>query len=252
MHRMALYTALLLFGLLLLMAEVGYRLGRRRSGPAAPQLATVENALLGLLGLLLGFSYSMAEARFELRKNLVVEEANAIGTSWLRAGLLPEPERTLERADLRRYVDSRLAFYEAGVSEEKLRAARRNAARMQERFWARASAVAAQEPRAVTTGLLLQSLNEVIDLDAKRQAALENHVPTVIPLLLCLIAVLALSVIGYGGGHHKLRGALSTTLLAMAIAAVFFTILDLDLPRQGLIRISQRRMIELRESLNRE
>jgi hypothetical protein len=239
--------------LFLLAIEAGYRLGRRNrlsiGDHTKSQLNTIQGAMLGLLALLLGFTFAMAISRFEVRKQLVLDEANAIGTTFLRAQLLPEPPRREVSNLLRRYVEARLEFYEAGRDRKKLSTVRVKTERLHNQLWAYGVAVGEKDARAVTTGLFLQSLNETIDLHAKRLTALENHVPEITLVLLYFVAVMATGLIGYGCGLSGLRNFFVTIISSILIAAVIMVIIDLDRPSRGLIRVSQQRMIDLRDSL---
>ncbi len=237
----------------LIATEIGYRLGRRHqdqfNADAKSELSIVQGAMMGLLALLLGFTFSMAISRFETRKQLVLEEANAIGTTYLRAQLLPEPERREVSNLLRQYVAARLEFVRRGVEGKKLDEAKRETDALHKRLWSQAMAVGGQDPRSITRGLFIQSLNEVIDLHAKRLQALENHVPGIIIILLFFIAVIATGLIGYGCGVGGRRNFFVTLATALLIAAVILVILDLDRPRRGLIKVSQQRLVELQDSL---
>jgi hypothetical protein len=240
-------------GALILFTELGFHLGRRAgrtiSDKARSQISAVQGAILGLLALLLGFTFAMAMGRFDVRKQLVLDEANAIGTTYLRAQLLPEPPRQEISDLLRQYVRVRLEFYEAGTDEKKLNVASDATDKLQNQLWSIAAALGEKEPRAVTLGLFLQSLNEVIDLNNKRLNALENHVPEIILFLLYFVALVATGLIGYGCGLGGVRNLFVTAVSSVLIAAVILVIIDLDRPRHGLIQVSQQRMLELRHSL---
>ncbi len=240
-------------GALILFTELGFHLGRRAgrstSEKALSQISAIQAAILGLLALLLGFTFAMAMSRFDVRKQMILDEANAIGTASLRTQLLPDPPRR-ELADLlRRYVNVRLEFYAAGTDENKLNAASEATNRLQTQIWSSAAALAEKEPRAVTIGLFLQSMNEVIDLHNKRLTALENHVPEVILFLLYFVALVATGLIGYGCGLGGVRNLFVTVVSSILIAAVIIVIIDLDRPRHGLIQVSQQRMLELHNSM---
>jgi hypothetical protein len=240
-------------GAFFLSTEIGFLLGRRAapktSDHARSQVGTIQAALLGLLALLLGFTFAMAMSRFDARKQLVLDEANAIGTTFLRAQLLPEPQRREISDLLRRYVNVRLDFYAAGTDDDKLDAASQATAKLQTQLWSIGAALGEKDPRAVTYGLFLQSLNEVIDLHNKRLTALENHVPEIILILLFFVAMVATALIGYGCGLGEVRNFFVTLVASVLIAAVIFVIIDLDRPRRGLIRVSQDRLVELRDSM---
>jgi hypothetical protein len=241
--------------LFLLLTEVGFLLGRRSRSSidedARSQINTVQGAILGLLALLLGFTFAMALSRFDARKQLILEESNAIGTTFLRAQLMLEPQRTEVSNLLRRYVAVRLKFYEAGIEQDKLKAANDETGQLQKELWSQATAWGKKDPRDLTMGLFLQSLNEVIDLHAERLNANENHVPEIVLVLLYFVAFVAIGIIGYGCGLGGVRNFFVTMTASILIAAVIIVIIDLDRPQQGLIIVSQQRMIELRRDLEK-
>jgi hypothetical protein len=242
------------FSLLILAAEGGYRLGRRAAATVSEktrsQVSVVEGSLVGVLGLLLGFTMSMAVSRYEARKELVLAEANAIGTSWLRTQLLPEPYRAAIADSLRRYVDLRTKYGEAGSNHARLHQIRENTFQLQSEFWRKAVEYGRTDANPVRSGLLLQSLNQVIDLEASRWMAFFNHVP---PAVICLdgaVAWLAALLVGYGFGIERARNIFSTCLLALAISVVLAVIVDLDRPRQGFIQVTQQPVIDLQRQMN--
>ena len=169
---------------LVVASDAGFRLGRKArakaAGAAKSELGAVEGGILALLGLLLGFTMSMAVARFEARKQLVLEEANAIGTSYLRTRLLPAPQSTEIARLLREYVDLRLQY--AGIRDDpdRLHEVREQTARLQDEFWNRAVSYAGKAPNPYLPGLLIQSLNQVIDLESARWMAFQNRVPSTV------------------------------------------------------------------------
>lgn len=234
--------------------EICFRMGRRRTTAEAPlraHVSALQAALLGLLALMLGFAFAMAVSRFDTRKALVLEESNAIGTTYLRARLLPEPQRQELKQLLHSYVDARLAFYDAGTDRVRLGAANTAAAQLSERLWSVAAGLAEKDPRSVPLGLFVRSLNDVIDLHEKRLQALENHVPEAVLYILFAVAAVALGFIGYGCGLDGQRRAVSTALVSTLIALVFMVIIDIDRPRRGLIKVSQDSMVRLKQSIDR-
>ena len=244
---------ILFLGLMLVGVEVGFRFGRRTAAKTdeqvKPQISVVEGSLVGVLGLLLAFTMSMAVARFEVRKQLVLDEANAIGTSWLRTKLVPDPDGR-EIADLlRQYVDLRLEYVAVGENFAKAQKVRENAARLQAEFWGRAAAYGQKDPNPVRAGLLLQSLNQVIDLDAARWMALHNHVPSAVIYLNATVALLTIMLAGYAFGIHGEHRVFSMFFLALAVTIVLSVIIDLDRPRRGFIQVSQQPMIDLQRQL---
>jgi len=245
--------AVALFTLLLVVSEIGFRRGRALGsslGEASKsQLSSFQGAMMGLLALLLGFSFALAESRFETRRHLVVEESNAIGTTYLRSQMLPEPHRTEVAKLLREYIDARLEFFQADVDEDRLKGAMEKSERVQRQLWSQALALAEKDPSPVPTGLFITPLNDVIDLHAERDAARQNHVPEIALWLLAVAAIGSMGLAGYGGGVGGRRNLAHTITLALIISFVILVITDLDRPRRGLIKISQQSMIALRQSL---
>lgn len=246
--------------LLLAATEAGFHFGRRDKArideKTKSQISVISGAVLGILGLLLGFTISMAVSRFDTRKQLVLDEANAIGTAYLRTSLLPEPDRTYIAGRLRDYLDLRLEYSRAGDDATTLKnanavkMAREQFARVQNDLWTRAVSRAQQNPNLVTTGLVLQSLNQVIDSDAARWMAFNNHVPETVVYINIFIALLAITLIGYSFGLAGQRNLLSVCLLAIAVTATLLVIIDLDRSRQGLITVSQQPLIDLQRQLS--
>jgi hypothetical protein len=234
-------------------SEVGFRLGRnaesRTTEKTKSQLGAIEGGILGVLALLLGFTMSMAVTRFEVRKQLVLEEANAIGTSYLRTQLLPAPEGTEIANLLREYVIVRLQYADVGDDLDRLQATREQAERLQNEFWTRAVAYGQKDPSPVKAGLLLQSLNDVIDLESARWMAFHNHVPPRVIYVNYIVALFAAILVGYAFGREGRRQVFSTSVLVLAITVVLAVIVDLDQPRQGFIKVSQQPLVDLQHQL---
>ena len=243
----------LFFLLMMAAAEAGFRIGRNADARTAEktkaQISVLEGSVLGVLGLLLGFTMSMAVSRFEVRKQLVLDEANAIGTSYLRAQLIPAPEGPEIASLLRDYVDMRMQFAGAGDDVERLKTTQAQTERLQTSFWIRAVAYAQKDPNPVKAGLVLQSLNQVIDLEAARWMAFLNHVPESVIYVNAIVALLAATLVGYAIGLAGRRNIFSVCILSIAIAVVLAVIIDLDRPHQGFIHVSQQPMIDLQHKL---
>jgi type II secretory pathway pseudopilin PulG len=237
------------FALMLAVTEVGFRLGRKFE-PNNPEktkslVATVVAAILAILGLLLGFTMSMAVTRFEARKQLVLDEANAIETSRLRTELLPAPEGTEIATILREYINVRVQYGTAGTDPTRLEGLRTQTLHLQEEFWKRAVAYGQKDPNPVRAGLLLQSLNQSIDLESARRMAFQNHVPESVIYVNGIVGILAAVLVGYAFGLNLRRQLFSMCVLALAITLVLALIIDVDRPRGGFIRVSQQPMIDL-------
>ena len=211
------------------------------------QISTVEASILGVLALLLGFSISMAVTRFESRKQLVLEEADAIGTSLLRAQLLPRSRRPGDLESASPVYDIRVQYGNAGSDLDRLADLNRQTTQMQTELWSRTRAYAQQDPSPVTSGLLLQSLNQAFDMAEARWTALQNHVPESVIYVNAAVGLLSAMLVGYSFGLNGLRNIFSMCILAVSITLVLAVIIDLDRPRSGFIRGSQQPMIDLLE-----
>jgi hypothetical protein len=209
----------------------------------------MQSAMMVLLALLLAFSFAMAEGRFDTRQQLVVDEANAIGTADLRSQMLTEPYQQEVRKSLRDYVDSRLAYYQAGIDPEKLLETSARTNQLQKDLWAEAMAAADHSVTPVLIALFISSLNDVIDLSAKRDAARRNHVPEIVYFFLFVVAGLSISILGFGTGLGNHRHFYLTTLVAFLVASAILVVMDLDRPRRGIIEVSQQSMVDLRNNL---
>jgi hypothetical protein len=237
--------------LVLLSIECGYRLGTYRhkhwEQEKESPVGGMVGATLGLLAFLLAFTFGLASSRFDTRKEFVLDEANAIGTTYLRAGMLPEGGQEI-RALLREYVDMRLQALRSGDLKQGIRGSEE----IHGRLWAKAEAVAKKNPGSIVVGLFIQSLNEVIDLHAKRVwAAFYNRIPGSIWLALYSVAVLALGSMGYHGGLAGTSRSLAILAVAFTFSVVMWLIADLDRPHEGSLIVSQQPMIDLRNSMSK-
>ncbi len=235
-------SSILIAGVLLLAIlaanEAGYRLGRwqraRHDTGAKAQTNAIQAAMLGLLALLLGFTFTMALQRFDNRSQAVINEANAIGTAYLRTQLLPQEYREPARKLITSYVQLRISASQLDLTEQNARRrAQDEVQRLQGAMWSIALAAAEQDARPVTTGLFIQSLNELIDRYGERNAALSKHVPEVVLFLLFAVFVIAGAVLGFSGGLEGGRPLLATVAMSVLIVLVIFIIIDLDRPRRG-------------------
>jgi len=237
------------FALLMAAGEVGFRLGRYATASAKEKkgkapVSVIEGSLLGVLGLLLGFTMSMAMSRFERRTQLVLDEANAIGTAYLRTQLLPEPSAAEMANLLREYVAIRLqhANYQ---DPGQLAAGRREAHELQTRLWNIAVGRARADANPYLAVQVVQSLNQVIDLDAARWMAVLDRVPTPVIYVIAIVALFAAILAGYTFGIDGARKIFPMCVLGIAITVVLGVILDLDNYRRGAILVSQQPMIDL-------
>lgn len=240
--------ALVFFAGLLAAREIGYFLRRRRGGSGDDKdgEAFAMTSVLGLLALLIGFTFSIALSRYESRRELVVKEANAIGTTWLRMQLLDADDRARMEALLRRYVDARVAFGNAAGPEDEVQQYRQTAA-LQDELWTALIAVVAPFRDTPRASLLVTTTNESIDLAAERFAARQAHIPARIMRMLVIFAWLGAGLVGYERGRQRR----TTTLLFLLLTLAASLVVDLDRPSTGLINVPQDPMLELRASMGR-
>jgi hypothetical protein len=237
--------------IVLLACEIGWRLGKRNEGHGVGgNIAALEQSVLALLALMVGFTFLMALTRFETRRETVLNEANAIGTTALRARLLPEPHRTESLKLLREYARIRVDFIPSGKSLAGLPNVINRSNQIHEELWQQVKALSAKDNSMVPTGLFIQTLNEMIDNQGKRLAALRNQIPEVVLLSLFAIAAVSCGFAGYASRLDPLRTRLPATITAVLVSAVIFVILDLDSPSLGFITINQQSMIDTLANLS--
>jgi hypothetical protein len=232
---------------LLAALEVGYRLGR--IDPVAEQQAsTIATPILAIVGLLLAFSFSMAADRAALRRVAAVQEANSIGTFWLRTSLLPEPTRSGMRSRVRRYVDLHFEHRRAGIQRARIDALEAEAGRLQGELWALLTEDARRDPEAARLRLVTPALNSMIDDSASALAARENRLPDAVLVYLYALLVIAGVCVGYRPRGEK-RSPILWAMFTLVVTGVFVILLDLDRPRRGLIQADPRPYVRLRESM---
>jgi hypothetical protein len=234
---------------ILAISEFGWQLGLRTKTPASGNFATLESAMLGLLALMLAFTFSMALTRFEARRDAVVNEANAIGTTALRARFLPEPQRSETLKLLREYVQIRIDIVRSGTSLIELTRAVDRSNALQEALWQQAKAMVAKDKGLIPTGMFIQSLNEMIDDQGKRLSALRNRIPNSVLLTLFAIASVAGAFAGYASATDVQRARVPVYVMGILVCAVIYLIIDLDRPSAGFITNNQQPMVDLAASI---
>lgn len=243
--------AIAAFLLLLLLAchEIGYRLGCRVKGldeDYKRRVDMIRTAILALVTFLIGFSFSAAGSRFIDRQDMIVKETNAIGTAYLRAQLLPEPQRTRLQTELRQYAADRLQLLNSYRPEE-IKPLLAKAGDTQKRFWQ--IGVEGVGSDREFANFMLPPLNDVIDIHSEHLSAARRHVPQAILIVIVITAAIGLGMIGYDNGLvHKRYFLLSGAFAVVAAASLWMTI-DLDRPRHGFVRASELPYTELIQSM---
>ena len=237
-------SAFLLLPAMIVLLEVGRRLRRQRA--EAVVSSAIEGAIFGLFGLLLAFTFSGAISRFDTHRQLLTQEANDIGSAYLRLDLLPAEAQPELRQLFRDYTTSRLHLYDA-VGEE----ISPETARLQREIWQRSTAAAmSQGANPDATKLLLPAINDMIDITTTRQNAFNMHPPEVVYWLLFVFSGGAALMAGYSMKAGP-RDWMYSIALALAVTLTVYTILDVEYPRRGLIRLQEldRTLISLRDSM---
>jgi hypothetical protein len=219
--------------------ELGAWLGRRNSASKETDISTLTGAALGLLALLLGFSFSLALSRFDARRTLVLEEANAIGSTANFALMLPQTAQKPILDLLRDYTSVRIGL---GVPHDPAKL-ERDIARsldLQAKLWQQAVAVTATAPQSLPAYRFVASLNEVNNIHESRLTALRYHVPGAVMFMLIGVAMVAMGFTGYHAGGRENRARVATLIMSLMVAVVVMLIVDLDQPARGLIEVPAR------------
>ena len=232
--------------------EGGFRLGRwwqdREPGEQEGPTGMLVGSILALQAFLLAVTIGMASDRFDARRGIVLAEANSIGTTYLRAGYLPDPASTQIRELLREYVPIRIVPTE--VKPVDLAADIQRSQQILDELWAISEDVARTTDKGDLVSLYLDSLNETIDLNETRiTAGLYTRVPETVVLLLVGGSALGLGMVGYSAGLTKRRGLLNALVLVLALGAVIMVVVDLDRPRDGFIQVSQQPLLDLQRQI---
>jgi hypothetical protein len=235
------------FLLLWFAAWAGGQLGQRQydlKEEMLPDFSVVLGATLTLLGLIIGFSYSMATARYDLRKAYEEAEANAIGTEYVRADLLGPAEAQQVREMLRQYTDLRIRFYVTRDNDE-LTQINLQTEQIQDRLWTAVSQSALAQPTALRT-LAVAGMNDVLNSQGYTQAAWWNRIPGAAWMLMFAIAIFCNGLLGYGSRRLQMK---LLVILPLVVAVSFFLIADIDSPRRGIIRVRPQNLESVQQSL---
>jgi hypothetical protein len=248
-------AAILLCVAMVVLVEAGRRIGlrhlARHPGETRPGVGAVEGAVFALLGLLIAFTFSGAASRFDARRHLVTEEANAIGTAWLRLNVLPPVAQPRLRDLFRKYLDSRLETYrklpDISAAEKELA----RSMKLQGQIWIEAVSATRDSGWAPAAMLLLPALNQMIDITTTRTMATKVHPPRIVFVMLVALALVSALLAGHGMAGGEDRSWLHILGFAAIIATTVYVIVDVEYPRIGLIRVDavDQVLSELRQSM---
>jgi hypothetical protein len=220
---------------------LGRLVGARRmaEGAGAPEgNAVVEGSLLALLGLLIAFTFSGAQTRLDARRAMIVDEANAIGTAYLRIDLLPLESQAMVRDDFKRYMDARLAYYHHLLQTEQRRRDHTRASELQDQIWRDVMDATRDGPDSRAALLLVPAVNQMIDITTVRDVALRTHTPLLIFVLLLLLELACAFVAGLNMARSNRQSRFHVLAFAATLALTAYAILDLEFPRFGFTNLS--------------
>jgi hypothetical protein len=246
---------LVLMGAMMGAAEVGYKVGQRwpmRAGETSGRYyIAVQGSILGLLSLLLGFTFNMSTQRYEMRRKLVMDDASVLSTLWLQSSLLPESQRSTLQPLLRQYIEVRA---DAAMLKHELTTAELGnrielAESLHRKMWEVVKAEVQGERPAKGAEAMVALLSNAQSLHRQRIYAYESRVPEIIMGMLFGAAMTAMFALGYSGGLTQQRGILLRIMIALIVCGTVFTILDLDTPRRGLIQVEQTPMLRVKQMM---
>jgi CDP-diglyceride synthetase len=252
-----LFLTVALFAGMVVMLEIGRRIGVRRlaADPEGAKSGTgaIDGAVFALLGLLIAFTFSGATSRFDERRNLIIEETNDVGTAYLRLDLLPASTQPALRELFRAYLDARLETYQKMPDMHAAKVFFDRSIELQQEIWRQAVAAAGMKeaPLAANT-LLLPALNEMFDITNTRLMVMKKHPPLVIFVLLFTMALISALLAGFGMAHGKSRSWVHIIGFTLTMALAVNIIINIEYPRRGLIRLDSfdQSLWELRQSMN--
>ena len=247
-HRLIAVSMLVL---LAIAGEIGFRSGSRKRDSQDSYRSLVSGtsaAMLGLLALLLGFTLSMGVSRWDERRDVIVTESNAIGTLWLRAGLLENPLRDDLRDALYDYTDIRIALGGAGGDREALRIARSKSESLHASIWSVVEQASQPGQSNAVLSSLISGANELIDIHELRISSIENYLPAVLFVLLITIASVAIWFFAWSFGASSQGRRTANLMLGILIGAVLLVIMDVNRPQRGQITVGIESLQRVSES----
>jgi hypothetical protein len=221
--------------------RVGWMIGRRRveakGGNANEGLGSIDASIFGMMGLLIAFTFTGAANRFDHRRDLIVQESNAIGTAWLRLDLVPQPQRESIRQSMRDYVDQRIAAYRNMADQTATAQANQHAAELQNRIWADLQSAIRADPTVPIAQTVMPAINDMFDIASTRTLATEQHPPRAIYLMLLILVLVSAFLAGFGQAKTEHQSMWHLIGFAATTTVALYLTLDLEYPRVGFVRI---------------
>lgn len=253
----ALKISVILFGALVIVYLIGFQLRKilekNRLVDSETKLDTVEGSLLALFAFFLGFTFSLSASRYDARRQVIVAEANNIGTAVLRADLYPDSTRAIMRKHFKNYIDYRLDYFNAGIDEQKIKETVSNAEKESAQIWALATKLSKEPGYSDATRLMIPALNDLIDIVTTRDATRKAKVPDSIMWVMFALSLFSAFIIGYCTTRKKMNYVTSLIFMAMITVSIYL-IIDLDRPRRGIITLegSNNRIVDLKALFKEE
>jgi hypothetical protein len=212
-------------------------------------MGPTEGSLLGLTALMLSFTFGMSSSKYENRRQLIVQEANNIGTTILRADLYPDSVRKNLRADLKNYLEERIKYYSVGYNEEQIKMSLEKTDSISKTIWNRITVFAHDPDYRVASTLMIPSMNSMIDIVTTREASRKAVVPGVVLSVLCILIVISAFLAGYGSKNRE-RNRVLVLAFAIVSTLALYLVVDLSKPRHGLINLeeAQKLIVDLRSN----
>ncbi|GEP49992.1 hypothetical protein FNO01nite_06640 [Flavobacterium noncentrifugens] len=234
-----------LFVLMFAAIKTGYKISSGRSKPDSDH-SGILSSLLGLLALLLAFTFGMSGSRYDSRKASLVQESNDIGTAILRANVYPDSIANFYKKDFNNYLNARIAYFESGRDEEKISASQKKTAAVSAILWKRTTDLAHQKDNLLPSNMMIPALNSMFDSATTVNAAYASSVPESIVYLLLIFSIVISFYIGYSSGFKKTLEPYFTFGFCFLTCVVIYITLDLDRPRRGIINL-QNEIVLLRD-----
>jgi hypothetical protein len=250
----AIFAGILFLGIFIMM-EVGRYIRSRKQTKdiesARPGVAVLEVALFGLLGLILAFSFSGAMSRFDARRQLIIEEANCIGTAYLRLDVLPIQVQTELQGKFLQYLDTRLAAYAALPNIIKTEAGIKKAVAIQREIWTKALTACQQASSPQSAIIVLPALNSMFDIANTRYLATKIHPPQIIFWLMGFLVLSCSLLAGFAMGGSTVRSWIHIFIFAAFLTIIIYTIFDIEFPRAGLFQVKDfdQALVEVRNNM---
>jgi len=225
-----------LFAAMFLSSRLAYRIGLRKNGGADGQFAVIETSTLGLVALLVAFSFNVSFTRFEQGRNLLVQEANAVEAVYMRLEMLNASDQPDIRRLLRSYVATRLRIFDSIETGRDYAQDIAQARQLQDEIWATAIQSVHQTSGPAAAILLMPAISQMIEVANSRFVLVQTQTPVLVRGLLVGLAIISSLVIGYAMGVQKLHSYVPAAIFSIVVSAAIYTILDLDNPHFGLVR----------------